>query len=262
MGCSSTGFTLPPTVFIKHLWYQQRNKYQEPEMVSWCSRLSHVSHTHGVLSSSLSETILFPLFSFMFLFFCSSCSFTHNAIPSCSLLMFLRLWPFSWFLFSFTIKNYVLSKNQVTACQPHSLRRERWGLSLCGLMPWRVEWGWKEREIGWVLIGGWCGSECHGVYGSLHVQDLTISCYNFFLFALLTNFSTLQLWLFFRNGCSFKESLLCFCWWFFTTTWNPEKNNNVWRHPEKHQRNYQMVQRESRDCDNNQTRGHVICRVF
>ena len=28
-------------------------------MVSWCSRLSHVSHTHGVLSSSLSETILF-----------------------------------------------------------------------------------------------------------------------------------------------------------------------------------------------------------
>ena len=31
-------------------------------MVSWCSRLSHVSHTHGVLSSSLSETILFPLF--------------------------------------------------------------------------------------------------------------------------------------------------------------------------------------------------------
>ena len=31
------------------------------QMVSWCSRLSHVSHTHGVLSSSLSETILFDL---------------------------------------------------------------------------------------------------------------------------------------------------------------------------------------------------------
>ena len=22
----------------------------------------------------------------------------------------------------------------------------------------------KERERGWVLIGGWCGSECHGVF--------------------------------------------------------------------------------------------------
>ena len=32
------------------------------KMVSWCSRLSHVSHTHGVLSSSLSETILFAFF--------------------------------------------------------------------------------------------------------------------------------------------------------------------------------------------------------
>ena len=49
-------------------------------MVSWCSRLSHVSHTHGVLSSSLSETILFPFFFLwflLFLFSSFSCTLTH-----------------------------------------------------------------------------------------------------------------------------------------------------------------------------------------
>ena len=33
----------------------------------------------------------------------------------------------------------LLSKCQLTACQPHSLRRERWGLSRYGLKPGRVE---------------------------------------------------------------------------------------------------------------------------
>ena len=30
-------------------------------------------------------------------------------------------------------------------------------------MPGCVERGLKESERGWVLIDGWCGSECHGV---------------------------------------------------------------------------------------------------
>ena len=34
----------------------------------------------------------------------------------------------------------------------------------------RVE---KERERGWVLIGGWCGSECHGVFH----QQLSMSAH-------------------------------------------------------------------------------------
>ena len=30
-----------------------------------------------------------------------------------------------------------------------------------------------EREGGWVLIGGWCGSECHGVFH----QQLSVSAH-------------------------------------------------------------------------------------
>ena len=50
----------------------------------------------------------------------------------------------------------LMSKCQLTACQPHSLRRERWGLSRCGLKPGHVEWGWKERERegGFWLVDG------------------------------------------------------------------------------------------------------------
>ena len=33
----------------------------------------------------------------------------------------------------------LLPVKQLTACQPHSLQRERWGLSCCGLKPGRVE---------------------------------------------------------------------------------------------------------------------------
>ena len=44
--------------------------------------------------------------------------------------------------FSFFVHNQLcglLSKCQLTACQPHSLRRERWGLSRYNLKPGRVE---------------------------------------------------------------------------------------------------------------------------
>ena len=33
----------------------------------------------------------------------------------------------------------LLPEYQLAACQPHSLKRERWGLSRYGLMPGRVE---------------------------------------------------------------------------------------------------------------------------
>ena len=58
----------------------------------------------------------------------------------------------------------LLSAYQPTACQPHSLRRERWGLTRYGLKPgcgMRLK---REMKRGWVLIGGWCGSECDGVF--------------------------------------------------------------------------------------------------
>ena len=38
----------------------------------------------------------------------------------------------------------LLTVNLLAACQPHSLKRERWGQPRYGLMPGRVECGLKE----------------------------------------------------------------------------------------------------------------------
>ena len=44
----------------------------------------------------------------------------------------------------------LLPEYQLAACQPHSLKRERWGLLRYGLKSGRVERGLKESERGWV----------------------------------------------------------------------------------------------------------------
>ena len=44
----------------------------------------------------------------------------------------------------------LLSVNLLAVCQPHSLKRERWGQSRYCLMPGRDERGLKESERGWV----------------------------------------------------------------------------------------------------------------
>ena len=56
-------------------------------------------------------------------------------------------------MIAFTIKLCgLLPEYLMAACQPHSHKRERWGLSCYGLMPGCVEWGLKESERGWVWL--------------------------------------------------------------------------------------------------------------
>ena len=83
----------------------------------------------------------------------------------------------------FVVHNQIcvlLSVCQLTACQPHNLRREKWGLSCYGLLLRRVEWRLKERERRWVLVGGKCGSvkrcfinsyQCQPIYLSLFLEE-------------------------------------------------------------------------------------------
>ena len=56
--------------------------------------------------------------------------------PSSISLFLLSSNPFCLF---FTINCVLLSECQLTACQPHSLQRERWGQSCDGLKPGHVE---------------------------------------------------------------------------------------------------------------------------
>ena len=114
--------------------------------------------------------LTFPLHQQLCFFFFPSSS----SIISCD----SRFFPYFPF-----IKHHCLSWSSfVDFCQSlnwqhanqHDLYGERWGLSRYGLKPGRVEWGLKERwKRGWVLISGWCGSECDGVFH----QQLSMSAH-------------------------------------------------------------------------------------
>ena len=115
------------------------------ECMLWCALRSVMgcvsSMVCGLSLLGLSRTC--PCFHDCGIHTCPSFQFITNPLTTSDHILSLNSF------FSQTICG-LLPVNLLAACQPHSLKRERWGLSRHGLLPGHVEWGLKESERGWV----------------------------------------------------------------------------------------------------------------